>query len=90
MGSGRDERRAQSEVIGTVIMISMTIIGAVLIVALAGSALQAINDETQDSLARDSFHEMDNRRFAGSFRDDVAFSRGVRFGSIGQRVRGVG
>ena len=78
MGSGRDERRAQSEVIGTVIMISMTIIGAVLIVALAGSALQAINDETQDSLARDSFHEMDNR-LSGISGSQVASETTLRF-----------
>ena len=56
-----DKNRGQSELIGTVLMISITITGAVLTIALAGGALQAINDETQDSLTRDAFYEMDNR-----------------------------
>ena len=53
--------RGQSELVGTVFMIAITITGAVLTIALAGGALQAINDETQDSLTRDAFYEMDNR-----------------------------
>jgi hypothetical protein len=50
-----------SEVLGTTFVIAITLVSAMLTVALAGAALQAMNDETQDSLTRDSFHEMNNR-----------------------------
>ena len=78
MGSRRDGIRAQSELVGTVLMISITIIGAVLTVALAGGALQAISDGTQDSLTRDSFHEMDNR-LSGLYGSQVSSETTLRF-----------
>jgi len=78
MGSPEDRDRAQSELVGTVLMISITIIGAVLTVALAGAALQAISDESQDSLTRDSFHEMDDR-LSGLYHSEVSSETTLRF-----------
>jgi flagellin-like protein len=73
-----DKNRGQSELIGTVLMVSITIVGAVLTIALAGGALQAINDETQDSLTRDAFYEMDNR-LSGLQSSQVSSETTLRF-----------
>ncbi|MBX0303657.1 DUF7289 family protein [Haloarcula salinisoli] len=78
MGLWEDRDRAQSELVGTVLMVSITIIGAVLTVALAGAALQAISDESQDSLTRDSFHEMDDR-LSGLYNSEVSSETTLRF-----------
>lgn len=52
------EDRGISEVVGTVIIISMVILSALLIIAIGGMALQSLTDESEDSLARDSMQEM--------------------------------
>ncbi len=60
-GDSAPTDRGVSDIFGVVLLVSLTLIGSLLLVAVGGMALQAIADQTQSDVAQQSMQEMSSR-----------------------------
>ncbi|MHB9285707.1 vWA domain-containing protein [Halobacteriales archaeon Cl-PHB] len=60
-GDSAPAERGVSDIFGVVLLVSLTLVGALAVVAVGGMALQAIADQTQSDVAHQSMQEMSSR-----------------------------
>lgn len=57
-GAGEDDRRGMANLVGIVLLVGLTLLGALVVVMVGSSALGSVADQQQDDVAEDSMREM--------------------------------
>lgn len=77
-GAGAGEPRGMANLVGIVLLVGLTLLGALFVVVIGSSALGSVADQTQDDVGEDSMREMSAR--IGSVADSsVETSRSFQF-----------